>query len=128
MSDPRHLVPTLAQCKKIPRGCFDDSALVWVLGCTPCRTIIYSDVRIRNTVQENAGGIDEIYPAPTAQEVLNAIYKCHWSLAVRHGHGDVWSVSVDTCLGRAYEVSGRNLAQCAMTLWLGHCRSIYVEE
>lgn len=85
MSNLKSIVPPLELCKQIPEGEFEDSALVWVYDDVVgflCRTsgceqihkkewqLVHNHPR-KIAIRRKCG--KEIYPAPTLEEILEAI-------------------------------------------------------
>ena len=68
MSNLTDLVPPLELCQKIPAGEFEDSYFVWA-------KFDKWVILLRNCVKKNKAYIaeDAIYPAPTLQEIMEAI-------------------------------------------------------
>ena len=79
------IVASLELCKKIPEGEFEDSALVWVYDdvvgflcrTSGCEQIHKKEWQLQNNhprkiaIRRKSG--HEIYPAPTLEEILEAI-------------------------------------------------------
>ena len=61
MSNLEELVPPMELCRKIPEGCFADSALVWRWNGN------------NGAVFERDGFPQEKYPAPTLQEIMKEL-------------------------------------------------------
>ena len=57
-----NIVPILADCKKIPQGCFADNALVWMISPYQSDKLI--------VIERWRYGAGEVYPAPTLAEIL----------------------------------------------------------
>lgn len=88
MSELKDLVPPLELCKLIPAGEFDDSAFAWihadVVGFV-CRTSGCEEVAGKEwqLIRSNASRVirarkrgEEIYPAPTLEEIMGAMQFC----------------------------------------------------
>ncbi len=87
MSKLESIVPPLELCKHIPEGEFEDSALVWVYDdlvgflcrTSGCEQIHKKEWQLEHNhprkiaIRRKCG--QEIYPAPTLAEILNALYK-----------------------------------------------------
>ena len=85
MNTLEKIVPSLRLCKKIPAGEFEDSALVWVYDdvvgflcrTSGCEQIHKKEWQLQNNhprkiaIRRKSG--HEIYPAPTLEEILEAI-------------------------------------------------------
>lgn len=121
MANLKSLVPTLAQCKRIPKGCFKDSALVWA------RRTGYDVAHVvtRAYAQEMGWQVDA--PAPTAQEVFTDMISCRIIPHVHYEYDLVCSVGLSGYLVEIVSDCGKNLARVAMRLWLKHCKGRYEE-
>lgn len=64
------LVPSLALCRKLPAGCFEDSVLVWYFREFTDEWVIISRY-ILNSADEDL--TDRVFPAPTVEEILMEI-------------------------------------------------------
>lgn len=129
MTTLRQLVPPFELCRKIPKDAFNGTALVW----KKYHRGIMSDnpyVAERNTWDHEFCEDPEqpIVPAPTAQEILEAMkynrpdISCVWAA----GTGD-WHVWHYTCTANAHTAcvdcvdiltSGNNLPEALLKLWL----------
>lgn len=119
MSRLENLIPPLELCKQIPEGEFEDSALVWVYddvvgflcrasGCEQIHKkewqLVHNHPR-KIAIRRKSG--HEIYPAPTLEEVLEAIGKVeNWDTATIIRPIGVNMRIVDTALKRWFKVKG----------------------
>jgi hypothetical protein len=102
------LVPPLALCKLIPKGEFEDSALVWaeIKKENEVKSYIYT----ADMVNYYATSFHKLYPAPTLQEILADI-KSRYKLI---SDGEMaWLESEDYYYDRQ-----NNMADNALELWL----------
>ena len=119
MSNLENLVPPLELCRQIPAGEFEDSELVWVYDDVVgflCRTSGFEPIHKKEwqlehnhprkiAIRRKSG--HEIYPAPTLEEVLEAIGKVeNWDTATITRPIGVNARIVDTALKRWFKVKG----------------------
>lgn len=98
MSTLERIVPPLELCKQIPEGGFEDSALVWVVkgDHEECAT---------RTMFNAIPNSWKVFPAPTLEEVLEAIGKVeNWDTATITRPVGVNTRIVDTALKRWFKV------------------------
>lgn len=67
MSELENLVPDLELCKRIPKGAFADSALIW------SRRPVYHAPHEWVIPRNHAAEVRDICPAPTLQEIMRAL-------------------------------------------------------
>jgi len=123
------LVPLLELCREIPVGKFDDSALMLIFWYKSPNTPV--EIRTRCEV-ENDPEFDDlvedqrilIYPAPTLQEILEAL-ESHGSVFTRRDDDDGWEVMLEIAgddEGYGYDAKierdTANPATAALRLWL----------
>ena len=129
MSDITDLVPPRALCKKIPEGCFANSALVWryVLDEEWRKEVIGIDVFPRECgecYEMDAGEI--IAPAPTLEEILLEIERmgfycpsaCHRHTWIAECECDPVDVEADPFPDAPSAADKRSGATAALLLWL----------
>lgn len=119
MSNLESIVPPLELCKKIPEGEFEDTALVWVYDdvveflcrTSGCEQIHKKEWQVEHNhprkiaIRRKCG--QEIYPAPTLEEALEAIGKVeNWDTATITRPIGVNTRIVDTALKRWFKVKG----------------------
>ena len=119
MGNLESIVPSLELCKNIPAGEFEDSALVWVYDDVVgflCRTSGCEQIHKKEwqlahnhprkiAIRRKSG--HEIYPAPTLEEVLEAIGKVeNWDTATITRPIGVNARIIDTALKRWFKVKG----------------------
>ena len=119
MSTLERIVPPLELCKLIPEGEFEDSSLVWVYDdvvgflcrTSGCEQIHKKEWQLQNNhprkiaIRRKSG--HEIYPAPTLEEVLEAMGKVeNWDTATITRPVGVNTRIVDTALKRWFKVKG----------------------
>lgn len=122
--DLKELVPPVELCQKIPPAFFEDSAFCWhyseVFGFV-CRTYgceqiqdkqwqIISNHRNKIRIRRSHG--EEIYPAPTLQEILSAMPHC----TCRHSHLG-WTLA-SVYVNNNMPLFPENPAAAALELWL----------
>lgn len=101
------LVPPLELCKLIPKGEFEDSALVWIEGYNPLTKHEYVGVSERYIITPR---YYTVYPAPTLQEILADIKSSYKLIS----DGEMaWIESEDYYYDRQ-----NNMADNALELWL----------
>ena len=99
MSNLKNIVPPVDICKRIPAGEFVDSALVWVEDEDGIELVMPREV----AQYEH----DEMIPAPTLEEILEAIDKVeNWDTATIIRPIGVNMRIVDTALKRWFKVKG----------------------
>nr|DAM90923.1 MAG TPA: hypothetical protein [Caudoviricetes sp.] len=122
MSNLENLVPPLELCKRIPAGEFEDSALVWVYDDVVeflCRTSGCEQIHKKEwqldhnhprkiAIRRKYG--QEIYPAPTLEEILEEIGKIEtWDkMTIARITNGKQSLTTNA-LKRWFEVKGINL-------------------
>lgn len=123
MSNLKSIVPPLELCKQIPAGEFEDSALVWVYDdvvgflcrTSGCEQIHKKEWQLEHNhprkiaIRRKSG--HEIYPAPTLEEILEAILEAieeveNWDTATITRPIGVNARIVDTALKRWFKVKG----------------------
>ena len=119
MSNLESIVPLVELCKLIPAGEFEDSALVWVYDdvvgflcrTSGCEQIHKKEWQLEHNhprkiaIRRKSG--HEIYPAPTPEEVPEAIGKVeNWDTATITRPIGVNKRIVDTALKRWFKVKG----------------------
>ena len=119
MSKLERIVPPLELCKQIPAGEFEDSALVWVYDdvvgflcrTSGCEQIHKKEWQLEHNhprkiaIRRKSG--HEIYPAPTLEEVLEAIGAVeNWDTATITRPIGVNARIVDTALKRWFKLKG----------------------
>lgn len=119
MSTLERIVPPVELCKQIPGGEFEDSALVWVYDDLVeflCRTSGCEQIHKKAwqlahnhprkiAIRRKCG--QEIYPAPTLEEVLDAIGKIeNWDTATITRPIGANARIVDAALKRWFKVKG----------------------
>lgn len=72
MSKLEKIVPSLRLCKKIPAGEFEDSALVWETYSSKysIEPVVIDRENSESTPHEF---VENVYPAPTLEEILDAL-------------------------------------------------------
>ena len=124
MSKLESLVPPLELCKLIQAGSFDDAAFAWihadVVGFV-CRTSGCEEVAGKEwqLIRSNASRVirarkrgEEIYPAPTLEEIMAAMPYCQ---IYRRKNG-----SFVGCYDTRWDqkVSGKTGSMAALKMWL----------
>ena len=105
------LVPPLELCKLIPDGEFEDSAMV------RCDRKPY--ILRREWIRKDAGRKDNVFPAPTVQEILEDLLKNTGSVFVKWSETAYHGWFVDVCNDRkSWRKDDRNLVIAAMQTWL----------
>jgi len=105
----KDLVPPLALCRKIPKGKFEDSALVWSRRTS--RFAPHEWVIPRGYAAE----VSDIAPAPTLAEMIAAIpYTCMDNYLTTKGIFTITSMHN----GKNYGAWDHNPATAALKLWL----------
>lgn len=107
MSKLEDLVPPLELCRKIPEGCFENSALVWRWNGN------------NGAIFERDGFPQEKYPAPTLLEIMDELARmevCPSLIAILPVTGKVvYSISAGVNLMCK---QGNNPAEAALKVWL----------
>ena len=119
MSNLESIVAPLELCRQIPEGEFEDSALVWVYDdvvgflcrISGCEQIHKKEWQLEHNhphkIAIRRKLAKEIYPAPTLEEVLDAIGKVkNWDTATITRPIGVNVRIVDNALKRWFEVKG----------------------
>lgn len=129
------LVPPLELCKLIPPGHFEQSAFCWhytdVVGFV-CRTSgceevqgkqwqIVNNHRRKIEIRRKHG--EEIYPAPTLQEILQELASGNYTVSVNYDYWENESFVISAEKGvfkGSGEVKGHNgnIAEAALRAWL----------
>lgn len=131
------LVPPLELCKKIPDGIhgnFHDCAFCWHYTDTVgfiCRTSgceqvqskqwqIVNNHRRKIEIRRKHG--EEIYPAPTLQEVLEELHKQQEDVFLKWSETayNEWLVNAYTHNKEDYQAHDNNQATAALKVWLKH--------
>lgn len=130
MTTLEQLVPPFELCRKIPKDAFNDTALVWK---TYHRGIISDNpyVAERDTWDHEFREDPEqpIVPAPTAQEILEALQphfphvSCGWRTnlerSVPYYKCTAHMAPTESCRrGKEFLCSGENLPEILLKLWL----------
>ena len=103
------LVPPLEFCKLIPQGKFGDSACVYVFD-PYCEEWDF-------TIREDEDSLAEVIPAPTATEILLALWRNYQRPTVFYRH--YWYASVINDFGdEIAKLDNENPANAALKLWL----------
>ena len=112
MSNLEDLVPPLELCKRIPEGCFADSALVWNEGF----------VKGNFVIEQRGFGMHYIAPAPTLQEILLAIDEAGGVCPECYYLKNTWKIDCRDKLFNYEELieaeDEYNPATAALKLWL----------
>ena len=105
------LVPELELCKRIPKGAFAESALVW------SRRPVYYKPHVWVIPRNHAAEVRDICPAPTLQEIMDALAKIGEPATMTQWE----SGNVGVCCfirKQAEEEYSPNSAEAALKLWL----------
>ena len=117
--DLERIVPSLDLCRRIPGVEFEFSALTWLVARLPGHTeAVDGHVCERGTCKtEDFGGVFEVFPAPTAQEILDSLsFRLH-NPRVRVNIVEAIVVCEDINLDDIEE-RDENLAEAALRMWL----------
>lgn len=107
------LVPPLELCKLIPKGEFEDSALVWaeIKKENEVKSYIYT----ADMVNYYATSFHKLYPAPTLQEILE---KLPGDFEFSHCYEGVPTEKYITIIGTEIGEVGNTAVESAMLTWL----------
>ena len=128
------IVPPIELCSKIPPGHFENSAFCWhytdVAGFV-CRTSgceqvqgkawqIVDNHRRKIEIRRKHG--EEIYPAPTLQEILEELHKLQEDVFLKWSETayNEWFVNAYTHNKKDYQAHDSNPANAALKVWLKH--------
>lgn len=103
MSKLESLVPPLELCKKIPEGEFGDSCFVRIGEDT---------IILRSNVRVVSGRQDDIYPAPTLEEIMAAMPYCQIYKRKSGSFVGCYDTRWDQ------KVSGETGSMAALKMWL----------
>lgn len=123
MSTLEHLVPAIDLCKKIPEGCFEDSALVWYFREFLSEWVILSR-HVLDFGEEDL--TDRVFPAPTLEEILLALEEmgfycpsiCHRHTWIAECECDPVDEEADPFPDAPSAADKRSGATAALLLWL----------
>ena len=117
--DLERIVPSVDLCRRIPGVEFEFSALTWLVARLPGHTeAIDAYVCERGTCKtEDFGGVYQVFPAPTAQEILDSLaYRLYFPrvrITTAAAIVECEDINLDDV-----KVRDENLAEAALRMWL----------
>ena len=120
MSELENLVPDLELCRKIPKGAFADSVLVWSYSCDKRKTEPFIEERdCIDFCRRDMINAPPVYPAPTLAEILIVQPKIVLIFQYNYEYDTtIWRAGVFDSRRGLISIYDANPTNAALELWL----------